>query len=392
MKKLLVIMLLVFLIPASLVEAKDNEFKRQIDLDLTSPIENSNSNAKLYWSLGESFGGGLNYLNKKYGLDNSGWGRTGQTVLILPVIVISGWLSHELAHARELRKVNPQFKWSIDWSTWNPYPKFQSTLTVVTPLQEAIAASAGLNQEEQDALIVYQNTIVRMSWDQAVSFIVRKLSAPLYDVYSGMAIDLNDGDLSKYVEDLNLLGIGISKSDIYCQATLSALLSYKSWESFFATYRYLARGQRVSESKLIHFSNGLKLSLPLVQYIMTENGGYYNFHSTLITGKRNIDFSLGTDLDFLFPGKVNNLRLGGKIHNLFFLGPVDFSLSGYLDLKRSDLSYSGSYAGLGVDYKITKQFSLTGEIAHNSNDLVKKSEGHDNGPIFYLGLRYQFKP
>lgn len=393
MKKLSVLLfsfLGVFLILASLVEA-DTEFKREVNIDLVNPVENSDANAKLYLSLTELSGKGLDVLNKKFSLDNYLAGRIGQIFADMYATGFLGYYSHEFAHTREWLRYG-KYGWKVDWADWSLLvPHFRSSVYYIpTNNQKLRLVAAGLNQEEEDASLVNQKTLRKLPFDQGISFLFRKFSTATYDIYSssaGLDVD-NLGDIGLYSLELKKAGINLGSGDIKAQAAIASLLSFKSWDSLAAIYQYLANGRRVSNSTLLDLY-GNKVSPPIFQYIMTPRGGYYNLTSTLISGSgTTTEFSFGTDLDFLWPGKVDNLRFGAKVNNLFSIGPIEFSPFGYLNVKRTELSYLGYLAGIEAEWKITKEFSFTGKVSSSDNDLVEDTKGNSNGLMGVVGLRY----
>jgi hypothetical protein len=127
---------------------------------------------------------------------------------------------------------------------------------------------------------------------------------------------------------------------------------------------------------------------PLIQCILTERGTFFNLTSTMLNENNYLDFSFGTDLG-KWSGDVDNIRLGVKANNLFSLGTIDFSPFIYANSKRSSIKYNGGLIGLGISWKINKNFSLDTEVLLSDNDILAKTRD-ENGFVIKSGISYRF--
>jgi hypothetical protein len=370
--------------------ASNLPINRQFYIPLADPFNDLEANARSYLTLTELSGRLTDHFNGKYSLDNSFSGRLAQTLFNGYSIYLWGYLSHEKAHAMFQSKYGG-YSWKLDFNDWSlGVPRYRSEMSYNPTSQQLIRlVAAGLNQESYEAMLIDQMTPRRLSFDRSISFLFRQFSTAAYDIYSSRTIDVDrQGDLGIYSAELKRLGINLSPQSISWQSAISGLLSMKSWDSFFAIYNYLGNGRRTTEATVFKFK-GNEFTPPLVQYILTDRGGFINLTSTWLREKKSVDFSFGSDLGNL-TGDVNVMRLGLKANNLHSLGPIGISPFGYVELERSSFKYSGGLVGIEMLWKINKNFGIYARVAYSDNDLLEKTRGNESGFIFNSAVTFNF--
>jgi len=367
-----------------------SQISRKLSIPFANPLKNLEANAQMYLTLTELSGFTTDYLNKKFHLDDSAFGRLTQTFFCLYSVGFWGYYSHETAHGEETLKFGA-YSARVDFRDWSILvPRYKSEISYYPTSKQLIKiVTAGLNQEEYEAFLVNQMTIKQVSFDRGLSFLFRKFSTATYDIYSSTKIDVvKEGDVGIYSAELKNSGIKLSARDISLQSALSAVFSFKTYDSLHAVYNYLWHGKRSTDSTIIRFK-GYEFTPPLIQYVMTERGGFFNLTSALLNKKSSMDISLGTDLGS-WTGDVDNIRFGFKMNELISLGPVEISPFGYINLKRTKVEHNGSLVGTELFWKINKNFGLNVRIAYSDNDIMEEARGNENGLIINSALSFSF--
>lgn len=370
--------------------------ERHIVLDLSGPMDDAESNARLWLSLNQLFGKGSDLSAERHGWDGRPEGRIGQLLALGYLNLLIGYYSHEFGHARVDRALGP-YEWSIDLRDWSMgWPVYHGYGCRSTDSSEEIRSVAGgLNQEEYDAYLMHEKTLQSISFDEGFAFICRKLSDVTYDTYADFNPDVDhEGDVWRYKRCLSKRGIHLSDEAFLLQAVIADLLSVKLWDSFRALRNYAMRGERTTRCTTFNL-RGVEITPPLVNFYMTPDGGFYNFVCFLNpAGRKPVEIALGTDVDFIGDGKLDRLRVGAEYNDLrpWVMEPCPrIGVFAYLDVDRSDLGRRGLSAGVDISCPVTEKSTFVGRYEFNTNDVVENvAKGKKNGSRISLGLGWRF--
>ena len=207
------------------------------------------------YSLSQVFGKGGDLLAEK--TVESILGRMSQFSLLGYINLALGYYSHEFGHNRTIRnhgdstfKINLE-SWIQGVPGYEPIRRFEST----TESFEDFATS-GLSQESLNAAFIHSRTVDCLAFDEGIALLTRQFSPLTYDGYSSIAFNTaNEGDVTDYIESLNLKGIELNREKFYIQGAIAALGSVKTWDSFRSIGNYLKNGERTTDTTKINFQD-----------------------------------------------------------------------------------------------------------------------------------------
>lgn len=375
--------------------ANAQEETRDFHIDLAHPTMNFDARSNLKYSL-DQVTGKLSDLAGKKALDNSLTGRIAQLAVLGYSGAFTNFTTHELAH-EEIGEKGGDYK-NLTFQnalTFHSNPQMNHKLS---SNQRIRLSAAGPNQEEYSAFLIADRNNESMTFDQGYNFLFTKWNNFLYNLFMGNEkIRGNSSDFTEYAENLRDIGIHTSRDRILFHSFLSSALSPHSFFAGQSLYNYLVNGERSTEIPKIEIEN-LEFSYPLLSHYLGTRGALLDISSRVKWADNRIDFSIGTDLDFLGGGKEDRLRFSAS-------SPIEidehFTITPYaaLNIQPSNGNYKGILLGVGGHCKIgellnwrgvanTMGISLNAQIAHN--DLIEQGVKDYEDAHAQLGIDFRW--
>lgn len=362
--------------------------ERKFILDFVNPLDDFEANSKLKYSLNQLSGKGLDYLNNKADLDSGFIERFGVLALGAYLSEILELTSHEGSHIREGRRYG-EYDYGFKLKSFTNFSRNFYLQFGYEPTDEQFIKErmSGLNQNEYNSYILFENSRNNLTFDNGLSFLLAKFWDVGYNVSSNESEDIND--VKKYLWLLNKKDINLSKGSYLIQSLIADLLSVQTWDSAKSVFNYLKTGRKNLKPTIFKI-RGVEFTPPLINHYLTSDGGFYNITSFINpNGDNSVRMSIGTDVNFIGEGEVNSLRLGVKYYG-FRLGNSQRApkVNPFVSF---DFRTKGYSIGTDTRIPIKDKIELTGKYEYNKNDTLENTvKGKNNGHGARLGFTYRF--
>jgi len=164
----------------------------------------------------------------------------------------------------------------------------------------------------------------------------------------------------------NCQGIDLTRVEDFGQALTANLLTWHTWESFYALYNYVFDGERVTEPFKFGLGKGWELVPPLISLHLTDLGGLYDIETIISNSNHYFNFHLQLPADY-FIGEGRNVPGFGLEYtyetNLFSFGH-SFNIN---TNNQYNIAWMLQTGPLGIEFN------------YNKDDQIKKIKRIDNG-------------
>lgn len=387
---------------------------------LASPLDGFEANSSQWLTFNESVGKASDVIGELK-LDEFWFSRAGLVLLQGYLGECSNYFSREIAHGFYSAEHSPRDR--ADWMNFelgrpsDNFIFFRNTKNMDLPFLAStfdidgfiVSITSGINQQEENLRLLHEECVRedRIFFDEGLLFAINKLQPLKYlfkdkdfddfsvqSVYSG---EEKIPDLVGYSEGLRLKGINVTKKDLTIQNGIAMLGCLPLYYNLYAIGNYLVTGERsVGQAEISTPVGGI--SLPLVSYYLTKNGGFYNI-SAFVRAKNGLLFEgeFGIDVDAIGAGKVNTFRLGTKVFDLGFEGRYLPRISPYVyvDFKREEILYDGFVAGAEITvpypFKGGRSAAVVTKIEYSEKDIIENDiKMEPDGLNVSVGVRFRF--
>jgi hypothetical protein len=390
--------------------------ERSLAVEAASPLDGFDANTAFWLSESELVGRGVDWVGMRARLDRSAVGRGALTAGTLWLTVASSYYSHEIAHDFVGRRYSlgsgPSLDFKNPWGAlWPRYERRYDTTIQSTWETRCLSLVSGVNQNQWLAREAWRTAALRgqRNTPEAVHYLVWKLANMAYigvvglddgrplgrrlrpeavDTYASAHDLWNDPDM--YVLYMYSMGILVSKRGYLVQTMAADLLSFHTWESFWGSLRYLARGEREHPIATLSLGHGLRITPPLITSYATSEGTFYDLTSVLNTRSgRQWSLSIGTDAAVVPHSALKRVRLGGQYQRLRWaaLGAAPFA---YLNYNRRTRR-AGIAVGSELRCQLSRTVSAAATLKYADRDVidntVKAVQVPDKGFKAIFGVR-----
>jgi len=372
--------------------------RRQFKLYAANPKDGFEANAAAWNTANQIIGKASDYIGIERGLDRHVWGRLGQIALNTWLTKGTSYFSHEAAHNYLGRwKGQDNLKFSLEHFTNFGFPAvISNSYTGPQTLDEYIFKSvSGVNQNTYNVEELFRNNLGKNGFDESIAFLRDSTETLRYAGFgSNQSSSVGEGndDITSYVGMLNTKGINVTRGEVLDEGLIALLLSGGVYlDNIFNIFgNYLVEGKREGKDPAVIKISNRELTLPLVTYYLTDQGGYYNMISILNPrGKTPLEVNLGTGTDFLGSSQTDTFRLGCRYHNLK-TPYLSFSPYAFFNTDRN-LKPKGFSVGTEVSVPIGKIKSIFLKIEYNEGDILEnKIKGEEEGLNLSGGIEVLF--
>jgi hypothetical protein len=258
-----------------------------------------------------------------------------------------------------------------------------------TPNQMASISGAGLNHQTKFAELLAKDSSVKGQFHQTelIPYLINKFSVPLY--YS---IDRSSesSDVKTYVESLAAQGkikpdeINETMSKMAKFATISGLLSGRTWEGLQATMGYVKTGNATADT--------LKIKTPVGDVTWPEVSTYLNIDNISMKANTNLKTSTTANYDIAIEKSV----VGSNISEVsasanFIQGRTSTSVTAIVN----DQQKYGAKAHLAYDVEGNGTWIVFIEGAYDTGTLDGQRTTYQTNDIpqtrIYSGIEYRLK-
>lgn len=310
--------------------------------------------------------------------------------------------SHEAAHEYVYREKDFAIDDGLDFQHWKSsyipgvfYPAWKQTPldpVLLTDDELILATVAGLNQDEINAAVNWHAVSGRgvLSFYDSQAFLLTKLRDVHYIVKSGsderpFASGMRLPQLYRAVadraprlyDDVNLYrlallnnGLAITNDQLLKRSLLADALSWRTWESFYALFAFLFRGQPAVRTTFFHRRN-LGLTPPLISHYLMISGSYFNASLDVIIGEYRLNLAFGAAIGFHHSFQKQGFRFGGALHDIHLKNR--WAMTPFLFLNRQNQKLSGASVGLRNSILLTHRLSVLVDFEYNRNDILENS-------------------
>ncbi len=390
---------------------------------VANPMTSFEANSSYWLMFNEGVGKASDLLGQELNLDDHWSFRVGFFLLQGYLGECSNYLSHEVAHGfysakksgngmsewREFELGIPDDGITFFRNTKNMDVKFLVHTLDIDGFLKSI--TSGINQQEENTRLLHEECVHedRIFFDEGWLFVANKLHPLRYilkekdykkaDIRAWYSGAERIPDPVGYAEGLKFKGIKVSKKDLLTQSGIAVFGSLPLYYNLYAVGNYLATGERsVGQAEISTPIGGI--TLPLINYYLTKNGGFYNV-SAFVRAKNGMLFEgeFGIDADFIGEGRVNTFRFGAKAYDIAFLDWKYFpriSPYAYVNFKKEELVYDGVLAGSEITLPFYyddegRRGSLVTKIEYSDNDIIENDIKLESlGWNVSVGLRFKF--
>lgn len=377
----------------SVQKQSDYKFSPRININFRNPKKDSEANTKLTHSLMNLLGESTEYVGRKIeGSTDSFYSkmicRGAEAGLNTLSAIMLNIISHEYGHYRVGEKKGAKGGkvhiglWLLKRS-WYSYEN-PGNLSLDDKLE---ITEGGPNQDSLNTLESFKNSQIEGNKLYNSTYrLINNLAQNYYIWKSKEGMD----DYKNIERRLNRKGYNISLKNIRKNNTLLNSLNPTNWSDLYNLLKFFKEGKRDSESIKIG-KGSLKFGLPNLSHFFILDGELVTLTEIMWLKETALEFSFSHDLDFTQKNAgLNTIRAGGKIHRIN-LNNVELSPYLYLNFKRNNLNYSGLNMGTEFGVDITKNFSLTGKIEYNKDDILESGiRGKGNGIYTVIGIKKEF--
>ena len=372
--------------------------RREFRLYAANPKDGFEANTAAWNTTNQLIGRASDYVGIVKGLDNDFSGRLGQTVLMSWLALGTTYVSHEVAHNYLGRwKGVDNLEFTFDQFTVFGFPavisnNYEGPMTLDENIFESVS---GVNQNVFNAEESFRNNLGKYSFDESITFLrdsIVTLQYSLYGADQSSSVGEGNDDITSYVGMMNTKGINVTREEVMNEGLIALLLSGGVYlDNIFNIFgTYLREGKREGKDPTVIKINNRELTLPLVSYYLTDQGGYYNMISILNPrGKTPLEVNLGTGTDFLGSSQTDTIRFGCRYHNLK-VPYLSFSPYAFFNTDRN-LNPKGFSVGTEVSVPIGKRKSIFLKIEYNKGDILENTiKGEEEGLNLSGGLEVLF--
>jgi len=368
-----------------------SKFSPKIDINLRDPRKDSEANTKIKNSLINLLGEPIGSLGKKtedsveqpYLKKVPRFIELGLHALNSTFFEV---ISHEYGHYRAGEKtgaenIHAHIGFPLLERSWCRYGNLNDD-SLNGKLERTIG---GPNQDSINILNSFTNSQVNKNeLYNSVDRIITHLGQNIYLQKSKEGID----DYKKIERILNEKGYDISLNEMRKNNTALNFLNPTNWRDTYNLLKFLKEGKRDLDNIQIGQGN-LKFGLPSLSHFFTVDGELATLTEFIKYKKTPIEFSFSRDLDFTQEkAGVNIIRIGGKLYEVPLTNRVNISPYVNLNFGRSNLNSNGANVGTEIEMKISDNFSLTGKLEYNKDDILEsRIKGKDNGVYATAGIK-----
>ena len=352
---------------------------------LGDPFADSQVHSAYYAALPEAMDAALQGLSRRYpGVDRGFAARFLELAVSVGVQVPAMTYSHEAWHFREAARqgADPSIEMTgwMSGLTYYHYPGGQ----VASPADAAAVAAAGVNQEQLNALYMYERWARNgaTSYVEALGYLLAQTNLALYSTmtawYQSRGVRVADSnDIRAYLNALQQRGESLGTGQLTAMALATDLASAPVWASIVGQVRRLATGEREVRMPVLELGD-VKLTFPNTHMLLTPEGPILG--ADLVVGPdRSVPVKLSLDVRT----DLKAVAVGAKLYDLKVAEGV--TVNPFL---RASLASGkpGLMVGAEVRAEVGDGVAITGSVEFRHDDLLAGPEGQGNCVTANVGV------
>jgi hypothetical protein len=360
------------------------------DIAIGNPYRTSDVHASHYGATSAVMGFALDKLHEKYPeIDRKFAARFLEMVLVTGAEVPLMTYSHEMGHYRAASAAGASP--SIEMTGWMSGLTHYGVPpgTRLTDKQDIAADAAGVNQEQLNAVYMYQKFARNggARYEEAMGYLLAETNLALYAANTarrtlGHDVKSSD-DIANYIEGIEKRGHDVKLGHLVAMTLAADLVSAPVWASLIGQIRYLASGDRTVEMPTFEIGD-VKATFPNAHVLLSSDGPIVGAN-VVVSPDRKVPVEVSFDVRV---DKEKAAALGAKLYDVPLAGGV--TVNPFFRASYDERRGPGVLVGTDVQAKVAGNLAITGSVAFRHNDLLDEPEGKSNGVDVRVGVSIPF--